>query len=104
MGCFSTSKRARIVARINTTTTQIEELETVYLEAIKNAEVEEYKFNSGEGSQQTKRRSPKQIREEIEALESSLDRLYAQLSGAGLVNMNLRRRRYNNNPGSTRYY
>lgn len=95
MPCFTAAKRARIIAEIETKESQLDELNTAYLAAIKNSEVEEYAFNSGEGSQRTKRRSIKEIRQEIEYLESSIDRLYRRLNGTTLINMSLRRKSYN---------
>lgn len=93
MGCLTTSQVNEIKAEIATLDTQITALEAAYLSAIGNAEIEEYRFNSGEGNQTAIRRSPREIRIEIEALKSSRARLQRQLSGTSNVNMNLRRRR-----------
>lgn len=94
MACPSSSLRARYLARLQSIETKLEYLDEAYDAAVQNSEVEEYRFNSGEGSQQTKRRKPEEIRKEIEALEASYDRYYRKLTGGGLTNLNLRRKRF----------
>ena len=53
--------------------------------------VESYRFDSGEGSQQTKFRSLSEVTREIQKLETQIDRLYRELQGHNIVNVNLRR-------------
>ena len=62
-------------------------------EALKNAEIQSYQFDSGEGKQATTRRKPEELQKMISMLESDIARLYNRLSGKGVVNMSLRRRR-----------
>lgn len=93
MGCLTSTQVAAIQAEIITLDTQIAAFETAYLVAAGNSEIKEYRFNSGEGNQMAERRSPKQIREEIEALKATRSRLQRKLNGTDNVNMNLRRRR-----------
>ena len=92
MGCLSPSQVAAIKAEITILDEQIAAAQTAYLSSLGNAEIETYRFDSGDGSQRADRRSPKQIREEIEALQSSRARLQRELNGTSNVNMNLRRR------------
>ena len=92
MSCIDSSTRTRILAQISKIETQLTALDTAFTEAVANAEVESYKFDSGEGSQQVKRRDPNDIQKLIDKLESRLAYLYRRLDGKGLVNMNLRRR------------
>jgi hypothetical protein len=93
MGCLTSSQVAAIKAEIAKIDLQITAAETAYLSALGNSEIDEYRFDSGDGSQRAKRRSPKQIREEIEALQATRSRLQRKLDGTSNVNMNLRRRR-----------
>lgn len=93
MGCLTSTQIATIRAEIATLDAQITAAETAYTSALTNGEVEEYRFDSGDGSQKAIRRSPKELRVEIEALKGSRARLQRQLSGTSNVNMNLRRRR-----------
>lgn len=74
---------------------QIAKLETAIDSALENSEVEEYSFNSGEGQQRTKRRDIKSLLQSLERLESSEARILRKLAGRGIVNVNLRRKRYN---------
>ena len=50
-----------------------------------------YKFDSGEGSQSTVFRSVSEVSRTIRQLESQIDRLYRELLGHTIVNVNLRR-------------
>ena len=93
MGCLTASQVAAIKAEIVKLDAFIEAAETAYLSALGNSEISTYRFDSGDGSQRADRRSPKAIREEIEALQSSRDRLARKLLGTSNVNMSLRRRR-----------
>jgi hypothetical protein len=93
MGCLSPTRVTEIKAEIVKLDELIAVAEAAYLSALTNSEIVEYRFDSGEGSQRTERRSPKQIREEIEALQSTKGRLERKLNGTSNVNMNLRRRR-----------
>ncbi len=93
MGCLTTTQVSVIKAEIAVINTQIAAFETAYLASAGNSEIEEYRFNSGEGNQTAIRRSPSEIRVEIEALKSRRLRLQRQLDGTSNVNLNLRRRR-----------
>ena len=56
--------------------------------------IKEYRIDTGEGSQRTEYFTPKELEQAIDILERQIDALYRKLSGKGLVNMNLRRRRH----------
>jgi uncharacterized coiled-coil DUF342 family protein len=92
MSCLSSSRRATLIARIEKKEAQLASLETAYDALIH--EIDEYKFNSGEGNQQVKYKSLKQISDEITRLEAEIDSLWRKLNGRGIVNMNLRRKNY----------
>lgn len=92
MSTLSASDRTRIITKIAQKERQLVAANAAYESALGNAEAQSYKFDSGEGQQSVTRRRPSEIRKEIDALESQIGRLYRQLNGTGLVNMNLRRR------------
>jgi hypothetical protein len=94
MGCLSSSEITAIKGKIADLDALIEAAEAAYLKSLTNSEIEEYRFDSGDGSQKTVRRSPKEIREEIEALLSRRGRLVRQLNGTSNINLTLRRKSY----------
>ena len=51
-----------------------------------------YRFDSGEGSQSTKKRELEDLKKQIEYLESQVDGLRRRLSGLGLTRITLSRR------------
>lgn len=77
--------------RITALETRRDNLESQII-AIENGDVESYKFESGEGSQQTKYRPLSELDKSLTRLNAQLDRLYRISDGKGLVVMNLRRK------------
>lgn len=57
-------------------------------------ENESYRFDSGEGSQSTKKRKISELSNEIDKLESEIDNLTRRLNGLGLTKVILRRKPY----------
>lgn len=53
--------------------------------------VESYRFDSGDGSQQTKKRNLNELKTQIDKLESEVDSICRQLDRKGLTNIALRR-------------
>jgi hypothetical protein len=94
MGCLSSSQVAAIKAEIVKLTALIDACYASLLTGIENAEVEEYRFDSGEGSQRTKRRSPQEISDLCDDLSAKRDRLARKLAGTSNVTLNWRRRGY----------
>lgn len=92
MSYLDPGQRRAIYAQITTKQAQLVAANTAYLSALGNSEIQGYSFSSGEGDQKANRRKPEEIRNEIAYLESDLCRLYRQINGKGIVNMNLRRR------------
>jgi len=91
MSYLSTTEKAQIAAQIAAKQAQLDAANTAYLAALSHSEVETYSFDSGEGKQMTKRRSPEELSREISLIESQINRLTNRLYGRGLINMNLRR-------------
>jgi len=83
------ARRTRIQNRITAKEAALAAAEDALTAAM--VEVESYTLNTGEGSQTTKHRKIEDLEKTIRVLESQIDRLYRQLNGTGLINMNLRR-------------
>jgi hypothetical protein len=83
--------RIAIEAQLAILQTQLDAANTAYTVALGSGDVESYTFDSNEGKQSTTLRSPTVIFKQIEAIQSRIDRLTRRLTGAGLVNLNLRR-------------
>jgi len=88
---LSSARKSRILLRITALTAQITALETAITTAVAK-DIEEYSFNSGDGSQRA-------VNRKLEDMQGTLDRLYrireAQynlLRGRGIVRMKIRRR------------
>lgn len=93
MSCLTSAQITAIKAEIAELEILLTAINAAYLSSLGNAEIAEYRFNSGDGNQMAIRRSPKQLRVEWENLKSSKAALERQLAGTSNVNMNLRRRR-----------
>lgn len=92
MSCLPSWRRAQLQADLDRIDAQLVKLYASYNSSLDNAEVESYRFDSGEGQQQAKRRSPLELQKLIDELESKRERIQRKLLGQGLVNMSLRRR------------
>lgn len=95
MACLTSSKRAAYQADLDKVNELIAKALTSYERALENQDVEEYRFNSGEGSQMTKQADIKKLWANLESLYSRRDWLERRLNGKGVVNLNMRRKRYN---------
>jgi chromosome segregation ATPase len=91
VSCLSSAQRAIILAQIAEKEAQLELANSTYSSLLEK-EVNEYRFDSNEGSQKAIRIKLKEIQEQIEWLEASLDNLYRRLNSTGLLNFNLRRK------------
>jgi hypothetical protein len=94
MGCLSSSQVAAIKAEIVKLTALIDACYASLLTGIENAEIETYRFDSGEGSQRADRRNPQEINDLLDDLTSKRDRLARKLAGTSNVTINFRRRGY----------
>ena len=92
MSCLSSGILARINAQIALKEAQLDTANTALIAALGSGDVESYSFDSKEGEQATKLRSPSVLEKIVSNLENQLNRLYNRRDGRGLVNLNLRRR------------
>lgn len=93
MSCLQPDIRSKYVTELARVRTQISNLSQALDKALLNSEVEEYTFNSGEGSQKTVRRDIDKMIRSLDRLEAKESRIIKKLSGHGVVNLNLRRKR-----------
>lgn len=88
---LSSSRRTRIEAQITAIETRITALETA-LETAVSKDIEEYSFNSGDGSQRAVNRTIKEMETSLDVLYRRREYLYNLLRGRGIVQMVARRR------------
>ena len=93
MSCLTPDEITKIKAEIVDLDAQIKALKTAYLGSIGNSEVESYRFDSGPGSQRVDRRSPKEIRVELENRQIARARLQRTLDGTLNLSISLQRHR-----------
>jgi site-specific recombinase len=90
MSCLTASQIAEITARITKLQTRLLIAESAYDAAL--TEIEEYRFDSGPGSQRVKYRKLDELQQAINSIESRIDSLTRRLSGKGISSLNLRRK------------
>lgn len=88
---YQSVKKARLLAKKSKLESQITTLEET-LDSLLATEVESYKYDSGEGSQQVKRRKLSEIQDQLDRLESRLDAICRRLAGLGLTSIRLNRK------------
>jgi len=86
----SPSRRVQLESRLASRNSQLLALETTY-SSLLTQEIEQYNFNSGEGSQSTRRRRLDEIEKLISKIEADIDYITRTLNGTGVVNMRVRR-------------
>jgi hypothetical protein len=87
-----TSRKAQLQARLVKKQAQLDAANDAYDALIAN-NVEDYKFDSNEGSQRAKRRRLEELTKLISTLESEIEALQNRLCGIGVITMNVRRKR-----------
>jgi len=90
MSCLSAEDRARIEAQIATKEAQLALANATYEKLLKQ-DIEEYRFDSNEGSQRARRFKMSEVKDQIDSLEAAIDRLRRKLRCGGLTNIVLRR-------------
>ena len=93
MGCLTSTRRAEITAIIAKLDAQILRLETSFDTQLDNIGIDEFRFDSGDGSQKTKYRDPMKTQELLTFLYSRRNRYQGMLDGNGIVSIGLRRQR-----------
>ncbi len=90
MAYTSAAEIARIEALIATKIAQLALANTTYSALLAN-DIEEYRFDSGEGSQRARRVKLKEFKDQIDSLQSEIDTLNRRLRAGGLNSIVLRR-------------
>ncbi len=90
MSCLSRSRRTTLQLRLAKREASLVIVEATYDELLATG-VEEYKFDSTEGRQETRRRELDDVKKQIDALTAEIDSITRKLAGRGIVNLNLRR-------------
>lgn len=87
-------RRARIVRRIKTLETQLDEIDTAISQGLSEGKgyVAGYNFSDGHGTQQVTYRRISDLHRLQEELEAQLDRLHRKLDGTGLKSITMRRK------------
>lgn len=88
---LSAARRARIQARITALEAQITAMEAAMLTASAK-DIEEYSFNSGDGSQRVVNRDLDKMQKALDVLYRLLEYQYNLLRGRGIVRMTVGRR------------
>lgn len=92
MSCLTSANRTKLTARKAIYETKL----TAAYAALDGVttDIESYRLDSGEGSQQAKRRKSDEITKLIRHLEAVLDSIDRRLCGTGVTTLVLRRRCY----------
>lgn len=90
MACLSSSRRAQLNARLTQKNTQLTAANALYEQLLADPTAS-YRFDSGEGMQQTASKKLAEVSKQISKLETEVDRIQRQLGGGGIVNLNMRR-------------
>jgi len=90
MSYLSASEIARIEALITTKEAQLALANETYNKLLAN-DIEEYRFDSNEGSQRAKRLDITKMKAQIDSLEAEIERLNRRLKAGGIVNIVMRR-------------
>lgn len=91
MPCLSSTRRSELLAILARREASLAIAEQTYDELLAQS-IESYRFDSTEGSQQTKRRKLSELKDQIDSIQSEIDSINRKLRGQGITNMNLRRR------------
>lgn len=90
MSCLSSTVIAEKKAELATLETRLAAYETA-ITSILTGEIESYRFDSGDGSQQVKMLSLSDLEKQIGFLQSRINRLRGELRGTGVMTLNVRR-------------
>ena len=90
---YVNSRKIRLRTKLTQVQTVLDSLYNAMLEMSATG-AKSYKFDSGEGSQSTTRRDLSEIQDMIERYEATERHLINELYGVGLVNIQVRRKKY----------
>lgn len=90
MSYLSPAEKARIEALIVTKQDQLALANATYSKLLAK-DIEEYRFDSNEGSQRARRVKLSEFKTQIDSLEAEIERLGRRLRQGGLVSVTLRR-------------
>jgi len=93
MAYLSTSERSAYLAQLKTKQTQLDNANETLRKRL-NQQLDDYRVDTSEGSQSTKRVKIKELQDVIEALESQIDAIYRKLNSGGVRMLNMRRKGY----------
>lgn len=85
------SRTQELKAKLAKKEQQLELAEATYEKLLSDPN-ESYRFDSGDGSQSTKKRKLDELKTQIDQLESEIDNLKRRLAGKGLTRVSLRRK------------
>lgn len=91
MSCLTTARRTQLQSRLTRKLAQLTKAYDSY-DSLLDESIESYKFDSGEGSQQVKRRALENLDKAIDKLETNIDWLQQKLDGTGIAYANMRRK------------
>lgn len=90
MAYTSAAEITRIQALITTKQDQLAIANATYTKLL-GKDIEEYRFDSNEGSQRARRVKLNEFKDQIDSLEAEIERLARRLKAGGIVNIVLRR-------------
>lgn len=90
MAYLSPAQRTYLEAQITLKQAQLDKANATY-EAMLENPLEDWRLDSNEGSQRSKRYKLTEYKDQIDSLQAEIDQLWRKLRGGGLVSMNLRR-------------
>ena len=90
MSCLTAATIASLQDRITTLQTRLAIADLAYDAAL--TEIEEYRFDSGVGSQRVRYRKLEELQKAIDSIDSRINSLQRRLTGKGISNMSLRRK------------
>lgn len=91
MSCLSSIVVAEKKAELAKYEARLAKYETA-IDSIVSGEIESYRFDSGDGSQQVKMLNMSDLEKQISYLQSRINRLRSELRGTAVMTVNLRRR------------
>jgi len=89
MVCLSSDRITEIETTITNLRAALVIANASYLEALNPAQ--DYRVDTGEGSQRVKRRTPKELLDSITSIQREIQRNTRILNGTGITKLNLRR-------------